>query len=87
MAEVGRMSVVIPDEVLRSSGMTGPELLQEVAILLFQRERLTLAQASRLAGIGRLQFQHLLASRRIPVHYDVADFEQDLETLRDLGRA
>ena len=33
-----------------------------------------------------LEFQHLLASRQIPVHYDVAEFEQDLETLGELGR-
>jgi predicted HTH domain antitoxin len=36
--------------------------------------------------MSRLEFQHLLASRRIPVHYDVADFEQDIETLREVGR-
>jgi predicted HTH domain antitoxin len=36
--------------------------------------------------MNRLQFQHLLASRDIPVHYDVEDFKQDLETLRGLGR-
>ncbi|WP_414543581.1 UPF0175 family protein [Nostoc sp. CCY0012] len=31
-------------------------------------------------------FQHLLASRRIPVHYRVEDFEQDIQNLRDMGR-
>jgi predicted HTH domain antitoxin len=30
--------------------------------------------------------QHLLASRQIPVHYDVTDFEEDLDTLQRLGR-
>jgi predicted HTH domain antitoxin len=34
--------------------------------------------------MSRVQFQHLLASRRIPVHYDVADFEADLQTLREM---
>jgi predicted HTH domain antitoxin len=33
-----------------------------------------------------MRFQHLLASRGIPVHYDVAEFEADLDTLRELGR-
>jgi predicted HTH domain antitoxin len=33
----------------------------------------------------QLRFQHLLASRRIPVHYDVEEFEQDLKTLGDLA--
>lgn len=81
------MSVTIPDEVLESAHMDENELRQELAILLFQKSRLTLAQAARLAGFDRLRFQHLLAGRGIPVHYDVEDFESDLETLRSLNRA
>jgi predicted HTH domain antitoxin len=80
------MTVVIPDEVLHAIHMTPGELMQEVAILLYQREKLTLGQASRLAQMSQLQFQFLLASRQIPVHYDVADFDADLKTLRELGR-
>lgn len=80
------MGVIIPDEILQATRMTAEELRQEIAVLLFQKEKLTLAQASRLAGMSRLQFQHLLASRQIPVHYDVADFEEDLKTLSGLGR-
>ncbi len=64
--------------------MTAEEFKQEIAIFLFEKNKLTLAQASRLAGISRLQFQHLLASRQIPVHYDVAEFEEDLRTLQKL---
>ena len=80
------MSLVIPDEILQASRMSGDELKQEIAILLFQKDKLTLGQASRLAGMTRSQFQHMLASRQISVHYDVSEFEEDLETLRELGR-
>ncbi len=80
------MSVQIPDEILQVTGMSGAELLQELALALFQKEKLTLEQASHLANMPQLQFQQLLASRQIPIHYDVAEFEADLETLRALGR-
>lgn len=80
------MNLTIPDEILASARMSEPELRQELAIVLFQKDRVTLAMASRLAGMDRLRFQHLLASRDIPVHYNVEDFEEDLATLRDLGR-
>jgi predicted HTH domain antitoxin len=80
------MSIVIPDEILHATGMSEAELMQEIAILLFQKEKLTLGQASRLARMSQLQFQHLLASRQIPVHYDVAELEADLQTLRQMGR-
>jgi predicted HTH domain antitoxin len=79
------MSVIIPDEILLTTRMSEAELMQEIAVMLFQKEKLTLAQASRLAGMNRLQFQHLLASRQIPVHYDVAEFESDIKTLQEMG--
>jgi len=66
--------------------MSEAELRQEIAIVLYQKERLTLAQASRLAEMDRLPFQHLLASRGLNVHYGIEDFEQDMATLRGLGR-
>jgi predicted HTH domain antitoxin len=66
--------------------MSEAELHQEIAVLLFERNKLTLAQASRFAHLSRLQFQYVLASRQIPVHYDVAECEDDLQTLHRLGR-
>ena len=79
------MAVVIPDEIVDATHMTQSELMQEIAIMLYQREKLTLAQASKAAGIGRQQFQFLLASREIPIHYDIADFQADIQTLRDIA--
>ena len=80
------MSVLIPSELLTVARMTAAEMRQEIAVMLFQREKLTLAQASRFAGIHRVSFQHLLASRQIPVHYGIDDFEQDLKNLKAAGR-
>lgn len=82
------MSLTISDSILQSANMSPEELSAEIAVMLYQKEKITLAPASRLAGMNRLQFQHLLASREIPVHYDYAveDFEEDIETLKRLGR-
>ncbi len=60
--------------------------MQELAIVLFHKEKLILGQASQLAQMPQLQFQHLLANRQIPLHYDIAEFEADLNILRELGR-
>ncbi len=80
------MTVTIPDAILESARMSEAELRQEIAVLLYEKERLTLAQASHLAEMNRFSFQHLLASRGIFIHYGAEDFEQDLGTLRGLGR-
>jgi predicted HTH domain antitoxin len=66
------MSIVVTDETLAAARTTEAEMRQEIAVMLFQKEKLTLAQASRFAGMHRVAFQHLLASRRISVHYGMA---------------
>jgi predicted HTH domain antitoxin len=80
------MSVTIPDEVLAAAHLTEPELRRELALTLFQQERLTLAQAARLAGISVREFQSTLAERQVEVHYGSEEFRQDLDTLRQMGR-
>ena len=80
------MSLTIPDTFLQTARISEDELRQEIAVMLFQRDKLTLAQASQFARMTRLRFQHILASRQIPVHYDVAEFTEDLLTLQRLGR-
>ena len=80
------MSVEVSKELLLSVRMTRQELLLEIAVMLFEKEKLTLGQASQLAELNRTEFQHLLASRDISPHYDVDDFEEDLMTLKRLKR-
>jgi predicted HTH domain antitoxin len=78
------MPVMLPDDLLRSTKLTEAELKTELALALFQRERLTLGQAAILAGLPQLDFQQLLASRRIPLHYGIEAVDQDLERAKRL---
>jgi predicted HTH domain antitoxin len=78
------MSVIISDEFLKTAKITPQEIKQEIAIFLFQKAKLTLAQAASFAEINRIQFQHLLASRNVSIHYDNNDFEQDLKTVEEV---
>lgn len=75
------MSIVISDEILDSTHMTQDELLQEIATLLYEKGKLSLGKASKLAEMSRIQFQFLLASRQIPINYGIEDFDSDLKTL------
>ena len=78
--------MTISDDVIAAAHMTEPEIRRELALALFQQEKLTLGQARRLAGLSHLDFQALLAERQIPIHYGVEEFRQDLRTLREMGR-
>ena len=80
------MPVTISDDVLSAAHISEPELKQELALTLFQQERLTLAQASRVAEMSQLAFQALMAERQIPIHYGVDEFREDLRTLHQTER-
>lgn len=80
------MSLVIDNQILQSAHISENSLRTEVAILLYQQERLTLGQAAHMCEISQYQFLHLIASRNIKIHYDVDDFEQDIKTLKAMGR-
>jgi predicted HTH domain antitoxin len=75
------MSLVIPDEFLQTAHITEADLKLEIAILLFQQEKITLGTASQFTEMKQLEFQRILGSRKIPIHYGVEDFRQDLRTL------
>jgi predicted HTH domain antitoxin len=71
----------IPDQIIMQAGLSSDELRLKVALLLFQEERLTLGQASQLAGLHQVEFQKELANREIPIHYGEEDLARDLRTL------
>lgn len=77
------MDLVISEDTLHAAHTTAEELKQEIAVMLYSQDRLTLTQAAQVAEMSPFAFQHLLASREIGPHYDVDDFEEDMETLRN----
>lgn len=78
--------IEIPREVLHATRMTPKELRRELALYLFQQGKLSFGKARELAGMTAWDFQHELGNRGIPVHYDLEDYEEDLATLKELGR-
>ena len=79
------MSLVISGEILESSGLSEIEFMLEIAIMLFQQEKISIGKASRIAGMNQIEFQHLLAKRNICIHYDVEEFQEDLKNLQARG--
>lgn len=80
-----QITLDLPDSLSQTDTFNQSDWLREIAIALFQQERITLSRASKIAGIDLMEFQKLIADRNICVHYDVEDFEQDVQHLRDRG--
>jgi len=76
----------MPFDVLQATRLTADELRRELALHLFREQKLSFGKARELAQMTVREFLHLLGSRSISVHYDVTEYEEDLQTLRSLGR-
>ncbi len=79
------MTLTIPDEVMR--GMTPEQVRLELAVALFAANQASTCRGAKIAGLNFLEFQKELGRRKIPIHYGVEDFEQDLHTLKNLPRS
>ena len=80
------VAIEIPREILHATRMTPEEMKRELAVALFQLDKLSFGKAREMAGMTVWAFQQLLGNRGIAVHYEVADYEEDLATLKALGR-
>jgi predicted HTH domain antitoxin len=80
------VSIQVSREIIHATRITPQELARELAIHLFQQGKLSFGKAREMADMSVWTFQQLLGSRGIVVHYDIEDYEEDLATLRELGR-
>ncbi len=77
------MALIISDDILQDIKMTADEMQLNIAIWLFQIERISIGKASKLAGLSRFAFQKILAERHIPViRYSINDIQEELLALR-----
>lgn len=76
------MGMLIDDDLLHAARMSEPELKLEIAALLYRRERLTLGQAARLAGLSQSRMRLTLAAQGIAPNYGLDNFAEDLKVVR-----
>lgn len=62
--------LVIEDNYLTATGYSEAELKLEIAIMLFEKEKLSLRKAAALANMHWLTFMKKLDERQIALHYD-----------------
>lgn len=80
-----QITLDLPDSLAQTDSFNQADWMREIAVALFHQERISLGRTSKIAGMHLIDFQQLIASRGICVHYDVEDFEQDIQHLRDRG--
>ena len=81
------------DDLVRSTGLDRSALTRSLlrkgmkelqlkeAVLAYRREKISLSRAAQNADIGIWDFLALMKTENLEIHYDVEDFESDLQTL------
>lgn len=79
-----QITVHLPDDLVQHSD-PGREALEALAIEGYRSGALSHFEAGQLLGLSRFEFDGFLKERNIYDHaYDVEDFAQDMESLRQL---
>ena len=78
------MNLTLNEHALQGTDLKDNELRLELAIALYQNQRLTLGQASRLAELPRMAFQRELGLRGEVMNYDEEEFLKDMATINTL---
>ena len=76
------MLIEIPDHILKNSNLTEYEFRRELALTMYEKNLMTLEQASDFAKMDAYEFQKITGERRIPIHYSEQGFEDDLATIK-----
>jgi len=76
------MDLIIPEKTLKAAEISADELLVEIAVHLYDTERLSIGQAKNLVNMDHISFQLELAKRNIYIKYDENDLDTDLENLK-----
>jgi predicted HTH domain antitoxin len=75
------MIINIPDERIKAAQISANELLLDIAVYLYDKERLSMAQARKLAGLDIVSFQKALAARNVFIKYDLNDLDTDIQNM------
>jgi predicted HTH domain antitoxin len=78
------MNVTIPDELASSMQMSEADLRLELAVALYRDVKVTLGQASKLAGLSQAALMRELGRRNVPMSYGIDDLDEDLRNLAEL---
>jgi len=77
--------LVLDDEFVKAINMTEEEIKLEFAIWLYERDKISLRKAAKMAGLPWVAFSKVLCERNIPtVKMTDEDFETEVGTVNSL---
>ncbi len=74
--------LTIDSKIVEWANISESQLLEEIAIMLYQKKKLTFGQAAEMAHMSYAEFQFLLGRNKVVVNYGASELLEDFETLK-----
>ncbi len=83
-----KCEITLPENIVKALGFREREvsnaLKKELAVYFFERNLLSFGQARQLAALSVWDFLDFLRERKVPLHYDLSEYEEDLKTIQEI---
>jgi len=79
------MTITNPDQTLQEVNISAQEILLDIAVYLYDKERMSIRQARKLAGLDVISFQKALAIRKVYLKYSLGDLNRDIQNLESIS--
>ena len=60
------------------------ELKVQIALYFYEKGKLSFGKARQLSGLSVWEFIERLRENQIPLKYDIEEFKEDIETIKEL---
>lgn len=85
-----KCEISVPEKIVKVLGYRkesmSDALKRDLAVYFFEKHMLGFGQARQFSGLTVWEFLDFLRERRIPLHYDFLEYEEDSETIERLTR-
>lgn len=86
---MGSVNLELPSDLVSVARLDQGDVSQEaaklIALELFREDKVSLGRAAELCRTPIEAFMQFAAEHQVPVHYGIADLEEDRRTMQRLG--
>ncbi len=83
-----KITMELPEDVIRILNIPKNELSSElkvqIALYFYEKGKLSFGKARQLSGLSVWEFIERLRENQIPLKYDIEEFKEDIETIKEL---
>lgn len=83
-----KCEITLPKKIVSLLGLSQKELgialKRELAVHFFENNLLSFGQARQMAVMPVWEFITFLKDRKVPLHYDILEYEEDSQTIKRL---